>query len=265
MHIVPRITKKCADKDCTNLITIKVSDDKKYCSQKCSQKNIDKTKFRKFSKFPIVKTTCQNENCSKEITYRSNDIPPQYCSNYCSNHSKKRANKISETKMKQFLSGEQSPSVNAKFKSGHYHSEILGQYIFHRSSYEYDYIRQKEQDVTVKSILSEKIRIPYVNLSGKVSVCIVDFLVEYKDGSLALVEIKPKFKLKYRDQLLKIYVSFHWAKLNNIPYHLITEDDLYKSVTTKFSEVIQEATIVAEEVQQRYSLSPLVIVGEKQK
>ena len=107
--------------------------------------------------------------------------------------------------------------------------------------------------------------IPYINLSGKLSVCIVDFLVEYKDGSLALVEVKPKFKLEYKDQLLKIYVSFHWAQLNNIPYHLITEDDLYKSVTTKFSEVIQKATIVADEVQQRYSLNPLVIAGEKQK
>lgn len=65
------------------------------------------------------------------------------------------------------------------------------------------------------------IRIPYVNIDSKVAHYNPDFLIEYIDGTQALVEIKGKNNLTEITKR-KQKAAKEWCEKRNIEYRLIT-------------------------------------------
>jgi len=144
------------------------------------------------------------------------------------------------------------------YKSGIYHLVRLNMNILYRSSYELRFLEHIDKDNNIINLEYEKIRIPYIDSKGDSHTHIPDYLLTLSSGNKVLVEVKPStFLIRDEDTIRKCMAAMFWAITNNISYSIIAEKDL-DSVTTMFSEVIQEATVTTQEVfEQRYSLNNL--------
>lgn len=115
-----------------------------------------------------------------------------------------------------------------RYHTGVYISTKTGQHCKYRSGWELQYMQWLDAHVAVKSFVYEGIKIPYVsNLkTGRLRNYFPDFYVEYIDGSLQLVEIKPKRKLANNTVQKKINAAVLWSQAHGATFQVITEVDL---------------------------------------
>jgi hypothetical protein len=91
----------------------------------------------------------------------------------------------------------------------------------YNSEFEKQFMDELEKDPKVsKWTKNHNIRIPYVNIDGKVGHYNPDFLVEYVDGSQELVEIKGK-NLLTEITKRKQKAAKEWCEKRGIKYRLI--------------------------------------------
>ena len=101
-----------------------------------------------------------------------------------------------------------------------------------RSAYEFAYFYQLENNDNVISYEVEPFEIPYIDLRTKSKrIYIPDVMVEYKNGTKTLIEIKPKNKLKANDVRSKAIGAREYLadKMPNIEYRFVTEEEIFNS------------------------------------
>ena len=101
-------------------------------------------------------------------------------------------------------------------------------YIYYRSCLEYSFINELESNPDVISYQYETLRIPYTSgrNNNQNHNYIPDFLVEYKNKTTSLIEVKPSNKLNRKKVKLKAIAARKWCKERSIIYIFITEKDL---------------------------------------
>jgi hypothetical protein len=121
--------------------------------------------------------------------------------------------------------------------------------IYFRSSYEKKAYLKLDEDETVGNYKVESITTGYFNPEKNISSSyLIDLLIEYKDGSKKLVEIKPEQWLKDDIIKLKIEAGEQKAKEMNIPFEVWTEMNLFghvynKKNMTSFIEKIKKGIV----------------------
>lgn len=124
-------------------------------------------------------------------------------------------------------------SGSVKYFNGKFYSKKNKTTFTYRSSYELKFFLDLESNVNVDSYVSECLNVPYVDSTGTRRTYIPDLLVLYKDGSMEVLEIKPKEMVKDLDVQRKAaacraYLEKHY-KGEKMRYKFITEKDLFKS------------------------------------
>lgn len=97
-----------------------------------------------------------------------------------------------------------------------------------RSGWEYAYFQYLDNNQDVKSYEYESLKIPYLSnkKSGKIRNYIPDFIITYIDGTVLIVEIKPKRFLEKLQIKKKLIAAKEYAEKNKIQFKVLTEDDL---------------------------------------
>lgn len=97
-----------------------------------------------------------------------------------------------------------------------------------RSGWEYAYFQYLDNNQDVKSYEYESLKIPYLSnkKSGKIRNYIPDFIITYFDGTVLIVEIKPKRFLEKLQIKKKLIAAKEYAEKNKIQFKVLTEDDL---------------------------------------
>lgn len=91
------------------------------------------------------------------------------------------------------------------------------------SGWEKEEMEKLEKDENVKKwTKNHGLRIPYRNDIGKVSYYLPDFLVEFKDGSKEIREIKGAHLLKAKDTAKKIDSAREWCRVRGMSYKVIS-------------------------------------------
>lgn len=111
-------------------------------------------------------------------------------------------------------------------KSGHFYSNKNRCRFFYRSGMELDAYAILEADRSVISYDVECLKIPYVFKDVK-KYYIPDIKVIYKDGTKALIEVKPTYKFKIEFEVAKLVVLKNYCKANGLLCHVWTEKDIY--------------------------------------
>lgn len=104
-------------------------------------------------------------------------------------------------------------------------------YVF-RSTYEFAFFYQLEDDPEVISYQVEPFEIPYLDPKYKnVRIYKPDVIVYYKNEVIKLLEIKPKRKLRNFEVRAKAEGAKNWLKINmpDVTYHFVTEDEIFKN------------------------------------
>ncbi len=103
-------------------------------------------------------------------------------------------------------------------------------YVF-RSTYEFAYFYQLEANEKVTAYIVEPFEVPYLDPKYKFQrVYKPDVLVHYVDGTIKLLEIKPKSRLGSKEVMAKAtgaknYLKLHYPKVH---YEFITEEEIFK-------------------------------------
>lgn len=106
--------------------------------------------------------------------------------------------------------------------------------VYFRSSYEKKAYLKLDEDDSVSNYYIENITTEYFNPEKNInSNYLIDILIEYKDGSKKLVEVKPERWLE--DELIKVKIEAGIKKANelNIPFEVWTEMNLFGHVYNK--------------------------------
>lgn len=111
-------------------------------------------------------------------------------------------------------------------KSGKYYSDKTGKSMYYRSSWELAVCEYLEHSERVKFYDIEPFMIEYLLESGEKRYTRIDFIVEYVDGSKAIIEVKPKAFLKKGNVPNKITGCRKYAEKNNMKFVLITKEEL---------------------------------------
>ena len=113
------------------------------------------------------------------------------------------------------------------YNRGEYTSPTAG-ICKHRSGWELAYMKYLDGNTHVVKWEYEKISIEYISniRSGKIRRYIPDFYVEYSDGRIEIVEIKPKRKLDQAIIKKKTSAAEAWCSSKGITYTIITEVEL---------------------------------------
>lgn len=91
------------------------------------------------------------------------------------------------------------------------------------SSWEYDYMNELEKDDSVtKWTKNHGIRIPYLADDNKYKYYNPDFLIEKKDGTIELVEMKSEHMLKTPNTQRKAEYAKKWCDERKMKYRLIS-------------------------------------------
>ena len=98
----------------------------------------------------------------------------------------------------------------------------------YRSGWEQKYMEYLDTDPQVKMWSYEKLAIEYIsnNRTKKIRKYYPDFQIEYKDGTKAVVEIKPSRKLGQLSVVKKIRAAKEWCTANDMIYKVLTEVEL---------------------------------------
>ena len=122
--------------------------------------------------------------------------------------------------------------------------------IVYRSSYEFKYMRQLDNDPKVKQWASEEFSIPYYSkVDGRKRRYFPDMYVEYVDGRKELIEIKPLSQClppkanakRSRRKMLNEIVTYErnqakwayakeWCKQRGIQFKVLTERELFPKI-----------------------------------
>ena len=126
-----------------------------------------------------------------------------------------------------------SSKGSTKYFNGKFYSKKNKTTFTFRSSYELKFFLDLENNKKVDSYVSESLNVPYIDSEGTRRTYIPDLLVLYTDGSMEVLEIKPKSMVKDIDVQRKAsacrsYLQKYF-KEENIRYRFITEKDLFKS------------------------------------
>jgi hypothetical protein len=108
--------------------------------------------------------------------------------------------------------------------TGIYVSKKAGE-VRYRSNWEKKAFEELDQDVLVKKFTVEPFSIEYLNAKGRKSNYYPDLLIEYTDGTLMLVEIKPKDLIKDSIMRLKFRAACAYCKLHGIGFKVWHEDN----------------------------------------
>jgi len=130
--------------------------------------------------------------------------------------------KISSTRSLKWINGD----YNNIFAKGKIFSQKMNCEICYSSSWERGYIEHLDKLSNIKSIHKDYIRVSYQDEEGHARNYIVDFLIEYVDGSKKLIEIKPTFYITYEINRLKFAAARAYCAQNNMTFEVLTEIEL---------------------------------------
>lgn len=112
-------------------------------------------------------------------------------------------------------------------KSGHYPS-IKGGDVYYRSLWELYVIEQLDYISLVYSFLMESEVVQYTTEKGNLRYSKPDFLVTLVDGSVVLIEVKPKGLVGYNSNAQKFEAYRQRCSENGWNFLLITKDNLFE-------------------------------------
>lgn len=112
----------------------------------------------------------------------------------------------------------------------------LDGYVYCDSSYEIAYILSLELDDSVEWFSKEPrdLNIEYTH-NSEIHWYWPDFIVKYKSGEIYLIEIKPKNLINNDNVISKKEAAEKWCKENGMEYRILTEDDIFVSVSKESS------------------------------
>mgnify|MGYP001586068709 CR=1 FL=1 len=135
-----------------------------------------------------------------------------------------RKNKISNTICKKYMNDTMHKN-NSNFKHGYFYSSKNDKQLWYRSSYELLAYQLLESMVTVIKYKVEPfcIKYQYKNQNHRY---IIDIYVEYINGEKQIIEIKPKYKLKFDQEQLKFEAANRFAYENGYTFIVWSEKEL---------------------------------------
>ena len=115
-----------------------------------------------------------------------------------------------------------------RYHTGIYVSLKTGQQCKYRSGWELKYLEWLDSHAEVATYGYESVKIPYVSnvRTGKIRNYFPDFLVEFKDGSKQLVEIKPSKRVKQATVQKKLCAAGLWCRVHGVTLVVLTEIEL---------------------------------------
>jgi hypothetical protein len=121
-----------------------------------------------------------------------------------------------------------SPRKKKRYQRGEYVSSKTGLLCKYRSGWELAYMQYLDSSQEVKEWLYESFSIEYVSnkQSGKIRRYIPDFKIIYLDGSIELVEVKPKKKLGQLMIRKKCDAANAWCMTHGMAFKIVTENEL---------------------------------------
>lgn len=140
---------------------------------------------------------------------------------YGKKHSQEMREKMSFKMSQRILSGEYAIC----FSKGIFHSNKNNKDFIYRSSWEEVVMEQLEKDENVLSYDVEPFSIEY-NFNDCIKHYIPDMLIEYKDGSKKLIEIKPSCFVEHELNLSKFDAAISFCQSKNIQFEVWTEENI---------------------------------------
>jgi len=115
-----------------------------------------------------------------------------------------------------------------RYHRGEYTSTKTGELCKFRSGWEEKFMVYLDGNQDVKSWSYETLAIEYVsnNRTKKSRKYYPDFIVEYCDGRVEVIEIKPKRKLEQAAVIKKAAAAAEWCKTQGATYKILTEIEL---------------------------------------
>lgn len=107
---------------------------------------------------------------------------------------------------------------------GLFYSKKNKKHIRYDSSWELDRMAYFEKDTSVVSYRKNPVQIPY-SLNGQTHYYFPDFMVQYKDGTRVLEEIKPREFLKDSKVRQKIKVATLFCKNLRIQFRIVSQKE----------------------------------------
>lgn len=122
------------------------------------------------------------------------------------------------------------------FKDGWYESKKMsGKKMFYRSSYEHEVFKCLDEDVDVKTFLSEPFKVPYY-FGNAWHDYIPDLKIEYSDGAIEVWEVKPLKQFEFDQNQAKWKAMQEYAGKMGWGFTVITE----KGISTLKRKVSQQ-------------------------
>lgn len=112
--------------------------------------------------------------------------------------------------------------------TGSYASVLTGKTCKYRSGWELKFMEFLDRSAVIKTWGYETLKIPYISnkKTGKIRTYYPDFCVEYLDGTIEIVEIKPSKRLKQVAVQKKIAAAKDWCGAHSAAFVIITEIEL---------------------------------------
>jgi hypothetical protein len=116
----------------------------------------------------------------------------------------------------------------SRYHTGSHLSPKTGKECVYRSGWELLYFKHLDENPDVVTWSYEPVKIAYVGnvRTGKIRHYLPDILVECKDGTKQLVEIKPKKKLEQDKIIKKLAAGRQWCSEHGAVMVIVTEIEL---------------------------------------
>jgi len=118
----------------------------------------------------------------------------------------------------------------SRYQRGEYVSNKTGLVCKYRSGWEAKYMEFLDSSDQIKTWLYESFHIDYISnkKTGKTRKYIPDFRIEYTDGQVEIVEIKPSRKVNKPTVQKKLLAAQDWCNHHGVTLKIITEIELKK-------------------------------------
>ena len=190
-----------------------------------------------------ILTNCST--CGKEMEIRSYwKRKNNFCNKECYDkfHKVKRIEKVCKYCGKTFFTREKYKTIycsrkcyrldyngknfDSRHKKGFFFSKKNYRLNWFDSSWELKRMKELDLDSSINMWNRSKLKIPYINTNGKNKLHNPDFLIENKDGTLYIEEVKGYIN---ENTLLKIRAAKDWCDKNNLKYRIIGEKEILDS------------------------------------
>lgn len=199
--------KKKAEKTCLQKYGIRGVPRNKSCKRKISEKRISFLKTEKGRKY--------REELSKvkKALFKDKRNHPLYGKKV--SEESKLKNRISNIKTwtEKILRGDDNRNYKG-YESGIFFSKKMNCNIYYRSSYERYFYFLLEYCKSIEAYYVEKMKIPYV-WKGLKTYYIPDVLIQFQNGLVHLIEIKPRRRLMEERNLLKLKAMRKYVNNSN--------------------------------------------------